>query len=261
MILRRLGNKSKIAMDIQKYFPQHKIYIEPFFGAGGMYFNKQMAHNNILNDIDSDVFNLFYIVSNRKDELLEQFNYMPYHQDLLKYWVEKKEIDPIKKALRFLFLSNFTYLGKQDTIALCSARLEYQYKFENYLNEANKKIFGAQFANMDFRKFLSSIAFYSDGRNNEGKTLIYADPPYLNQTSTYSDNGWSESDVSDLFDCLIETGCKFAYSEFDHPFILEQAEQRGLNVIVIGERQNLKNRRTEILVTNYRKPLSLFDGL
>ena len=62
-------------------------------------------------------------------------------------------------------------------------------------------------------------------------------------------------------DLMIGSGCKFAYSEFDHPFILEQAEKRGLNVIVIGERQNLKNRRTEILVTNYRKPLSLFDGL
>ncbi len=41
-------------------------------------------------------------------------------------------------------------------------------------------------------------------------------------------------------------------SEFDHPFILDQAKQRGLNVHIIGERQNLKNRRTEILVTNYR---------
>lgn len=44
-------------------------------------------------------------------------------------------------------------------------------------------------------------------------------------------------------------------SEFDHPFILEQAKQRNLNVIVIGERQNLKNRRTEILVTNYENSI------
>ena len=37
MILRRLGNKSKLATKIQKHFPAHKIYIEPFFGAGGMF--------------------------------------------------------------------------------------------------------------------------------------------------------------------------------------------------------------------------------
>jgi DNA adenine methylase len=48
-------------------------------------------------------------------------------------------------------------------------------------------------------------------------------------------------------------------SEFDHPFILEQAKQRNLNVITIGERQNLKNRRTEILITNYQKNKNLFD--
>ena len=41
-------------------------------------------------------------------------------------------------------------------------------------------------------------------------------------------------------------------SEFDHPFILEQAKERNLNVIIIGERGNLKNFRTEILVTNYQ---------
>jgi hypothetical protein len=60
-------------------------------------------------------------------------------------------------------------------------------------------------------------------------------------------------------DILNLTGIKYAMSEFDHPFILEQAKERGLNVHIIGERQNLKNRRTEILVTNYKKLPSLFD--
>lgn len=66
---------------------------------------------------------------------------------------------------------------------------------------------------------------------------------------------------SNDFECgLEETGCKFAYSEFDHPFILQQAKERNLNVIRIGERQNLKNRRIEILVTNYKtSQLNLFS--
>jgi len=41
-------------------------------------------------------------------------------------------------------------------------------------------------------------------------------------------------------------------AEFNNPFILNQAKERNLNVITIGERQNLKNRRTEILITNYK---------
>lgn len=111
MILRRLGNKAKIAKEIQKYFPHHKIYIEPFFGAGGMFFNKPKAKYNIVNDLDSDVFNLFQVVMNQKEELEKAFYMMPIHSDLLNYWKVNKEDEPIKKALRFLFLSNFTFMG------------------------------------------------------------------------------------------------------------------------------------------------------
>ena len=47
--------------------------------------------------------------------------------------------------------------------------------------------------------------------------------------------------------------------EFDNEFILNQSKERGLNVIYIGERKNIKNIRTEILITNYEKQRSLFD--
>jgi DNA adenine methylase len=48
-----------------------------------------------------------------------------------------------------------------------------------------------------------------------------------------------------------------AISEFDNPKILEMA--KGLNVYQIGERKNLKNRRSEILITNYEiEAVSLF---
>ena len=68
---------------------------------------------------------------------------------------------------------------------------------------------------------------------------------------THYSNSFTEEQSKELFDTLESTGCKWAMSEFDHPFILQQAKERNLNIITIGERQNLKNRRTEILVTNY----------
>lgn len=258
MILRRIGNKSQIAMKIQQHFPQHKIYIEPFFGAGGMFFNKPKSQYNIVNDLDSDVFNLFQVVRNNKEQLEAEFLGMPIHQDLLEYWKRNKEIDPIKKALRFLFLSNFTYLGKQDTMRSNpdnSKAILYE-----KLNDTHKLIFDVQFFNKDFRKFLSCLSLDSEKRILSKDTFIYADSPYIGTVSTYEMAGdWTEQDASDLFDVLTETGCKFAYSEFDHPFILEQAEKRNLNVIKIGERKNLKNNRIEILVTNYEKQKNLFD--
>ena len=71
-----------------------------------MFFNKPKAKFNIVNDLDSDVFNLFQVVSNQKEELEAQYKLMPIHSDLLEYWKKNNETEPIKKALRFLFLSN-----------------------------------------------------------------------------------------------------------------------------------------------------------
>lgn len=255
MILRRLGNKAKIAQEIQKYFPPHNTYVEPFFGAGGMFFNKPKANFNMLNDLDSDVFNLFQVVMNNKEELEKAFYMMPIHSDLLNYWKKHEETEPIKKALRFLLISNFTLLGTGSQLSYLTSDAENT--ILNNVDKTQKKLFGCRFNNCDFKKFLSSLSFR--GRESDAlNTFIYCDPPYLGTTDNYS-HSFKEQDSLDLFDCLEATKCKFAMSEFDHPFILEQAKQRNLNVIIIGERQNLKNRRTEILVTNYKtNQLDLF---
>ena len=78
MILRRIGNKSKLAKQIQQYFPNHRTYVEPFFGAGGMFFNKSKAQYNILNDIDSDVINLYNVIINQRNEFQELLEITPY---------------------------------------------------------------------------------------------------------------------------------------------------------------------------------------
>tara|TARA_R110002167_G_scaffold284737_2_gene489874 strand:+ start:13637 stop:14398 length:762 start_codon:yes stop_codon:yes gene_type:complete len=246
MILRRLGNKKKIAKEIQKYFPPHKIYIEPFFGAGGMFFNKPKAKYNIVNDLDSDVFNLFQVVMNQKEELEKAFYMMPIHSDLLDYWKKNKEEEPIKKAIRFLFLSNHTYLGKgvNDVISLSKNKSA----TDKYFNPVFDHMSDVFFTNWGFAKVLMSTPQINQNPND---CFIYSDPPYLGTTDNYSDS-FTEQDSLDLFECLEQTKCKWAMSEFDHPFIVGQAEQRGLNIIYIGERHNLKNRRMEILVTNYK---------
>ena len=168
---------------------------------------------------------------------------------------KKTETEPIKKALRFLFLSNLTYLGKGGTLSYLTSDAENN--ILDNLDKTQKKLYGCRFNNSDFRKVLKSLSFR--GREADAlNTFIYCDPPYLGTGDNYSDS-FTESDSLDLFNCLQETGCKFAMSEFNHPFILEQAKQRNLNVITIGERKNLKNRRTEILVTNYKNNPTLFD--
>ena len=251
MILRRMGNKSQIADKIQKYFPRHRLYAEPFFGAGGMYFNKPKARYNIMNDLDADVFNFWLMVSTRKDELEEEIKNMPVHSALLEYWKKNKETDPLRQALRFIFISNCTFMGAGASITFGTENPKQIIK--DRLNQTFEAIKDVQFSNCDFRKFFDILR-----ERNSDDTFIYCDPPYLGTDDNYS-HSFTEQDSRDLFDLLTASGCKWAMSEFDNEFILKQANDRGLNTIIIGERGNLKNFRTEVLVTNYAKPATLFD--
>ena len=197
------------------------------------------------------------VVMNQKDELEKAFYQMPIHSDLLNYWKKHEETDPIKKALRFLFLSNFMPTGHQVTIDLNPETPKKTFKHR--LDKTFEFISDVKFANIDCNKFINSTIkrVFSSGSKIE-ETYIYCDPPYLNTDDNYS-NSFTEVDSIDLFNTLQETGCKWAMSEFDNEFILNQAKERGLNVHIIGERQNLKNRRTEILITNYAQYKTLFD--
>jgi DNA adenine methylase len=245
MILNRLGNKTRIAHDIIKYFPPHTTYIEPFFGAGGMFFSKPKAKYNILNDLDEDVFNLFFVLKNDKDELYRSIHRMPIHEALWQHWRKNKEVDPVMKAVRFLFLSNFGYMGKGETLRFCNGN---QKKLLlDYIDLTYLKIWDCEFSCVSFEKVISKIP---KADRQDKQVLFYFDPPYLDTTNNYS-NSFTEENSKMLFDDASEMQCNWAMSEFDHPFIIDQATKRGLNIVTIGERLNMKNRRTEVLITNY----------
>jgi DNA adenine methylase len=257
MILRRLGNKTRIAKEIIKYFPPHTTYVEPFFGAGGLFFNKPKAKYNILNDLDSDVINLFNVILNKKNEFLELLELTPYSSELFRYWSKNEEKEPLMKALRFVYLSNYGYLGTNSILRTSIYNNSKRVAIRN-LEETIKflKDCSIQFTDYDFRKSIKSVSFRRQSEIE--KTFFYCDPPYLGTTNNYS-HSFTEQDCIDLFDILQDTGCKFAISEFDHPFILDQAKKRWLHVHVIGERQNLKNRQTEVLITNYENQKMIFE--
>ena len=119
MILNRLGNKKKIAKKISKFFPAHSVYIEPFFGAGGMFFNKEKSKYNIVNDIDTDVYNLFRQLVDNKEKLIYYLTLFSITEKQFVEWVKgKREKTNILNAIRFLILSNFSLYGKNTCLKI-----------------------------------------------------------------------------------------------------------------------------------------------
>lgn len=228
-------------------------------GRAGCFFNKPKAKYNIVNDKDSEVYNLFCVVKENKNELIECIRRMPIHQDLWNHWKKNTEADPVLRAVRFLFLSNYGYMGDIGTLKI-GANNTSQIMLDS-IDATFEYLFQVYFTNCDFREFFRLVSFKNDQEKDD--TLVYADPPYINTKNNYSDEylgvqKWTEEDCFDLYNVLEGCGCKFAMSEFDHPFVVSEAKRRGLNIITIGERVNMKNRRTEILVTNYKNHPTLF---
>lgn len=246
MVLTRLGNKRRIAHRILPHIPQHELWLEPFFGAGGIYFAKPRAKRNIVNDLDGEVYNLFCVIMDRTAELEEAWYAMPIHEDLWKGWKREVPTDPVWRAVRFLFLSNFGFLGKPQTLTWNKKNAKRL--LQERIKATQELLYDVEFCNVDFRKFLGRLPL---SKGDRARAFIYADPPYLDTANNYGEaSAWSLQDTTDLFAELVASGMRFAISEFDHPEVLRLAQEHGLRVVNIGERFNLRNRRTELIITN-----------
>ncbi|MEL6661009.1 MAG: DNA adenine methylase [Bacteroidota bacterium] len=255
MVLTRLGNKKSMAGKLYQYFPPHRLRITLFFGAGGEFFNTPRAKYNVINDLDDDVTNLFLVVSERPDDLVDAVEYMPISASLMKKWRKDIPTDPVLKAVRFLLMSNFTYLGKGDTIRY-GVGLEKE-KLIPRIKQTHLSLGDSRIMNEDFRNVIGKISFSPTVLTRE-QAFIYLDPVYLETGHYYRVPDWTEEDTFDCFEIMSNEGIKAAMSEFDHPFILSEAERRGFHVIPIGSRRNIKNHRNELLITNYRPQSLLF---
>lgn len=68
-VLRYHGGKWLLAPWIISFFPPHKIYVEPFGGAGSVLLRNSRAFCEVYNDLDEEVVNLFRVLRDRDSAL------------------------------------------------------------------------------------------------------------------------------------------------------------------------------------------------
>lgn len=100
-ILKYPGAKWNCADWIISHFPAHAHYVEPFFGSGAVFFNKQPAKHEVINDLSSDVVNLFRVIREDGERLAALIEMTPWAREEYELSYEPCE-DALERARRFV---------------------------------------------------------------------------------------------------------------------------------------------------------------
>lgn len=82
-LLRWHGGKWRLAPWIIGHFPPHRVYVEPYGGAGSVLLRKPRAYGEVWNDLDGNVVNLFRVLRDpaQSRELLRRVELTPFARE------------------------------------------------------------------------------------------------------------------------------------------------------------------------------------
>lgn len=98
-VLKYPGSKWNIARQIVSFIPEHHSYVEPYFGSGAVLFNKPVSAIETINDLDSDVINLFRCIRKDSERLVRLIMTTPFSRQEYDSQFEESE--------RALYISDF----------------------------------------------------------------------------------------------------------------------------------------------------------
>lgn len=103
------GAKWSMAEWIVAKMPPHKVYLEPFFGSGAVFFNKPAVQYETINDIDDRVVNFFKVCRDRPEDLARAVALTPWSRKEFEAVQEERAGqripmtgDPVEDARRFV---------------------------------------------------------------------------------------------------------------------------------------------------------------
>lgn len=216
-ILKYPGGKWRISDWIISHFPEHKVYCEPYFGSGAIFFNKQPSYIETINDINGDIVNLFKVCREYPEQLVAAIEFTPFARDEFIDCYDTAVTDPIERARRTLVryhqsfgTSNSSKNSWRNVQTYGGPRCATMWNcLPGRILEVCERLKDAQIENIDAIQLIQ--------RYNDENTLIYCDPPYLQslrKRKMYADE-MSEEQHIELLEVLKSSKSKIVLSGYD----------------------------------------------
>lgn len=236
-------------------FPPHRSYLELYAGSLAVFFNKDKDILETINDINGRLVNMYTIMRTKPEKLKRAVHMTLYSRE--EYELSKTvSADSLEDARRMLVRCWFAVGGKTNSDKIGFKRnISYNGPFNCYewndmpnrIQIAAERLKDAQIENKDAVTLLKEM--------NDPDTLVYADPPYLNETRKskhYSDEMSTQQHI-DLLRALKEHAGPVILSGYDSELYNEYLSDwyQIRTKVIVGITTEKKRSATEVLWMNY----------
>lgn len=262
------GGKQRLASTIINMMQPHKIYCEPFFGGGDVFFSKPKSKIEVINDKRNDLINFYTAVQNNFEELNALIQGTLHSETMYQYakdiWNDRVESDNIQKAWSVWMITNGSFggsmhggwkwcngtSGSHSGIYIKNKRLDFSEALRTRLSETQ----------ISCRDALDVIR-----KRDSTDTFFYLDPPYPGSAQSHY-SGYTHKDLSELLSVLGSIKGKFILSNYWCQTLRYHIAVNNWNFKSIKMDLKVNNLghhkteyRTEILIYNYDIEKNLFD--
>lgn len=241
-ILSYYGGKQKMVQHILPLIPEHSIYVEPFAGGASVFFTKELAKVNILNDIFGELVFFYRYVQNNKDEFIKKIETYPYARSVHKDFMKRKDLDGVERAIALYYLINCSFVKGYRNGFATGIEHNLAKTYQNRLHRLNEQIELLKNALIEDLDAIECIRRY-----DSEDTFFYIDSPYLNCKQGYYSK-YTESNFKDLLNILKTVKGKYILSTYPYNGLEEYGEVVSFTKQLCAKKDRINAIKTEVLV-------------
>jgi DNA adenine methylase len=255
-----MGGKVHLSRKLITMIPPHKVYMEVFAGGLSMFFRKKKAQLSIVNDLNSDIANLYLVLS--YPELFQQFLHRAY------WLISSREIyniaseqmieelpsfcmPDVRRAVLFFYYIKLSFNNRYFTG--WSVQQDWTHDAVEFLKESRRKLEGTAVECLDYRKLLHK-------HKHRKEMFIYLDPPYVvtdNDNAQYYKYNFDIAEHSEMFDSInalleVTPDTKIMISYDNYEIVRELYKDWIITEMPVKHSTKLGTTSIELVITNYK---------
>jgi DNA adenine methylase len=231
--------------------PEHKIYVEPFFGGGAVFWAKEPAKIEFINDSNGEVINFYRVLKFRFPELKKEIEatlHSEFQQKQARQIYHKPEgYDEVKRAWAIYILSHQSFYSILGNSWKCSKNRPVASQLQ-----ARKALFTDIYSGrLEHASIFCREALDVIKKVDSEDTFHYIDPPYY-QADMGHYGGYTISDFESLLKLLSTLKGKFMLSSYPSGILSEYVGRNNWKMVELElPRAAGHGRKVEVLTMNY----------